>query len=109
MLLARLPAPLKPAAMLLVQPSLDTDDAEQSSYEHDAQQSVGAVRESVERARRRRADHYRACGAPAALCAARSSRTLGDQRRRDILSHAQEEPISTKQRGNTRAFLPRRA
>ena len=48
MLLARLPAPLKPAAMVLVQPSLNTDDAEQSSYEHDAQQSVGAVREGFQ-------------------------------------------------------------
>jgi hypothetical protein len=34
----------------------------------------------LERARRRRADHYRACGALAALCAARSTRTLDNAR-----------------------------
>ena len=46
MLLARLPAPLKPAAMLLVQPSFDLEDAEQSTYEHVAQQRAPVRRPS---------------------------------------------------------------
>jgi hypothetical protein len=37
-LLARLPAPLKPAAKSFVQPSIDPEDAEQSACEHAAQQ-----------------------------------------------------------------------
>jgi hypothetical protein len=39
-------------------------------------------------ARRRRADHYCACGAPAAPRAARSTRTLGVMRRRAIIDTA---------------------
>jgi hypothetical protein len=66
-LLAGLPAPLKHAAMLVVQSSFDTDDAQQSSYEYDAQQSVGAIRESVERARRSRAEEFYARGALSGL------------------------------------------
>src|SRR5688572_27286025 len=42
-----------------------------------AKTRVGAVRERLEQARRRLADHYRACGAPATPRAARSTRTLG--------------------------------
>ena len=38
---------------------------------------VGAVRETLEQARRRRADHHRACGALAGLRPDRSTRTLG--------------------------------
>jgi hypothetical protein len=63
--------------MLLVQSSFDTDDAPQSSYEHDAQQSVGAVRERVERARRPRAEDFYARGALSGLRPHRSTRTLG--------------------------------
>jgi thiol-disulfide isomerase/thioredoxin len=42
-----------------------------------AELCVGAVRESVERTRRRRADHYRACGARQPPHADRSTRTMG--------------------------------
>ena len=51
----------------------------------DGQLCVGAVRDIVERVRRRRADHNCACGAPAALCAARSTRALGVREMRRYL------------------------
>src|SRR5688572_7818679 len=58
----------------------------QPSAEHSCL-TIGAVREGVQRARRRRAEHYRAFGAPVAPRAARSMRTLYNlERLLDVLT-----------------------
>jgi hypothetical protein len=73
---------------------------------HDAQLCVGAGRESLRRARRRRAERFYACGALQGPRAARSTRTLGVMRYDSASTKSESEAAILALGGRINASLP---